>query len=95
MAVITTDVSVKQNIAPNSSKNIFYTFASWNAGILLSFNAVSVYTFIPFYFTPSSGGGGVTLQPVFRGKLGSNYVYSVGTPPGGGAVDIAIVGERE
>jgi hypothetical protein len=93
MATLTTDVSVKQNIAPNSSKNYFYTFASWNMGTLLSFNSISIYTFIPFVFTTSSGS--VALQSVYRGKLGANYVYAVGSPPGGGAVDIAIVGEQE
>lgn len=30
-------------------------------------------------------------QPIYRGKLGGEYVYSLGSPPGG-ASDIIIVG---
>ena len=30
-------------------------------------------------------------QPIYRGKLGGEYVYSIGSPPGG-ASDIIIVG---
>ena len=35
---------------------------------------------------------GTTLQAVYRGLLASAYVYSTGSPPGGGATNIVIVG---
>lgn len=31
-------------------------------------------------------------QPIYRGLVGSVYVYSIGSPPGGGAIDIVIIG---
>jgi hypothetical protein len=34
----------------------------------------------------------VQAQYVYRGTLGSTYVYSIGIPPGGGATDVIIVG---
>jgi len=34
-----------------------------------------------------------TTQFVYRGRIGATYVYSIGSPPGGGAVDIVIVGQ--
>ena len=30
-------------------------------------------------------------QPIYRGKLGGEYIYSLGSPPGG-ASDIVIIG---
>ena len=35
--------------------------------------------------------GGTIIQPIYRGKLGGEYVYSLGSPPGG-ASDIIIIG---
>jgi hypothetical protein len=31
-------------------------------------------------------------QPIYRGYISGNYVYSTGTPPGGGAINIVVVG---
>ena len=33
-----------------------------------------------------------TSNVVYRGKVGLVYVYSVGSPPGGGATEITVVG---
>ncbi len=35
-------------------------------------------------------GSVVTEYTVFRGRVGSTYVYTIGTIPGGGATDIVI-----
>jgi hypothetical protein len=36
-----------------------------------------------------------TSRPLYRGFLSGSYVYSVGSPPGGGATDIVIVNTGE
>lgn len=33
-------------------------------------------------------------QPIFRGKIGGNYVYKVGSPPIG-ATDVVIIGYQQ
>ena len=34
-----------------------------------------------------------TVQYIYRGRLAGNYVYSTGSPPGGGATDIVVIGQ--
>lgn len=36
-----------------------------------------------------------TSRPLYRGRLSGSFVYSVGSPPGGGATDIVIVNTGE
>ncbi|MFA6049666.1 MAG: hypothetical protein WC761_00445 [Candidatus Paceibacterota bacterium] len=40
--------------------------------------------------TPAASAA--TTSAIYRGRLAGNYVYSTGTPPGGGATDIVIIG---
>lgn len=35
------------------------------------------------------------LRPIYRGILAGSYVYSIGSPPGGGATFITIIGYTE
>lgn len=35
------------------------------------------------------------LRPIYRGVVGGTYVYSIGSPPGGGATFITIIGYTE
>lgn len=45
------------------------------------------------YVTTTIISGSVTAtQYVYRGRIGSVYIYSIGSIPGGGATDIIIVG---
>lgn len=37
------------------------------------------------------GPAGTTATTLFRGRLAGNYIYSIGTVPGGGATDIVII----
>lgn len=34
-------------------------------------------------------------RPIYRGILAGSYVYSIGSPPGGGATFITIIGYTE
>lgn len=91
MATITTDSLARQEILPYAPKSTTYTIASWRMGSLTSAFQVSMFGLSsPFL----SGSSAVATQTVYRGKVGTAFVYSVGTPPGGGAVDIAIVGSQ-
>lgn len=42
----------------------------------------------------TAAAAGTTIQNIFRGVLGGQYVYSTGTPPVG-ATDVVVVGTTE
>jgi len=85
MATITTDSLVRQEVLPSAPQGPTYTIASWNMGSMSSSVQVKIFGFT----NPFSAVG---PQAVYRGRIGTAYVYSIGSPPGGGAIEIAIVG---
>jgi hypothetical protein len=89
MATITTDSLVRQEVLPNAPKTVTYTIASWNMGTCISSFQVKLFSLSAPFLSSSTSS---TTQAVYRGKVGSTYVFNVGSPPGGGATDIAIVG---
>lgn len=78
-------LAVVSPTTPQSANNVA---ALWNRGgiacvDLSPVGAVSIVVV---------AGSGTTLQAVFRGLLGAAYVYATGSPPGGGATNIVIIG---
>lgn len=45
-----------------------------------------------FSIVAPEAAAAASTSAIYRGRLGANYVYSTGTPPGGGATDIVIIG---
>lgn len=86
MVVIGTDSLSVANVAPAVSSSAETRFARWGRGQFLLGDLGNINT-----TTIITGSGGTALVPVFRGKIGATYVYSTGTPPGGGATDIVII----